>query len=266
MRGIGLRERLPEDPEDFRATLAEHLDELRFRLIRSAIALCIGALLGWFAYPPLFNHLINMVVAISKTTHGTVDWRFGSVMEPFMLQLKMSFYIGLGFALPYIVGELWGFIRPALRPTEVKPFKVVVPVSLGLVVLGAWLGYFVWPATVKWFVEFAVGQTSIGIIQNPYDMLVLCVKMMLIFGVSFQLPLIVFFLAKVGILSPDFLWKYWKHCTVGVFTAVAIFSPTADPFSMVALALPLTVLVFGSILAAKISFGSKGASELDHLD
>ena len=267
MRSLGVRERLPEDPEDFRATLAEHLDEFRFRLVRVAIALCVATGAGWFLYKPVFNHLMGIVQRVINTLHAPVTIVFKGVTEAFMLQLKLSFYIGLVIALPYIVYELWMFIRPALRKSEVKPFKTVVPASLFLFALGAWLGYMVYPPTIRWFIDFAMGQSQyVAILENPYDIILLAVKMMLVFGISFQLPLIVFFLAKVGIISPDFLWRYWKHCTVGVFTAVAVFSPTADPFSMVALALPLSVLVFGSILAAKISFGKKGSSELDRLD
>ena len=267
MRSLGVRERLPDDPEDFRATLAEHLDEFRGRLIRIAVALCFSAGVGWFAYKPVFNHLMGIVYGVINTAHAPVSIVYKGFTEAFMLQLKLSFYIGLVIALPYVVFELWMFIRPALRKSEVKPFRSVVPISLLLFFIGAWLGYIVYPPTIRWFVEFAMGQSSyVSILENPYDIILLAIKMMLVFGISFQLPLIVFFLAKVGIISPDFLWRYWKHCTVGIFTAVAVFSPTADPFSMVALALPLSILVFGSILAAKISFGSKGPSELDRLD
>lgn len=257
---------VPDDPEEYRRTLAEHLDELRARLIRSGVALVVGSGLGWLLYPPVVELLLGKVKRMAEAAHANVDWRWMGSTAPFMLQLKASMYIGLALALPFVVWELWGFIRPGLRKSEVKPLRAVVPVSMGLFAFGVALGYWIWPTTVMWFIDFARHQSPIGIIQDPYELMVLGLKLMLVSGVACQLPLVVFVMAKVGIVSPDFLWKYWKHCVAGVFIFVTVFSPTADPFSMVALAVPLSILVFGSILAAKLAFGQKQPSELDSLD
>ena len=255
-----------DDPEDFRATLAEHLDELRTRIIRALVAIGLAGIAGWFLYAPLYKLLIGPVVELKKSSKVPFDIVYIDVTAPFLIQIKASMYIGLAIALPYIVYELWMFIRPGLRQNEVKPFRMVVPISLGLFFVGVAMGYWVWPGTIKWFLDFAGHQGDVRIIQNPYDLMILGLKLMLVFGLSFQLPLIVFFLARVGLISPEYLWRYWKQVTFGIFAAVAIFSPTADPVSMLALALPVSVLVFGSILAAKFSMGRKGESELNQLD
>lgn len=258
--------RRSDDPEDFRATLAEHLDELRSRIIRCLVAVGLAGVAGWFLYEPLYRLLVGPVERLKATSKVPFDIVYIDVTAPFLIQVKASMYIGLAIALPYIVWELWMFIRPGLRQTEIKPFRMVVPISLLLFFIGVAIGYWVWPGTIKWFIDFAGNQGSVRIIQNPYDLMVLGLKLMLVFGISFQLPLIVFFLARVGLISPEYLWRYWKQVTFGIFAAVAIFSPTADPVSMVALALPVSVLVFGSILAAKLSMGRKGESDLNQLD
>lgn len=264
---FGLRTSQPNEPDELRATLAEHLEELRGRIFRCAIAYLIGTAIGWVVYPKLYIALDAAVQKAVKDSGVPVRWEFlGGAPAPFMLHFKMSMYVGLVLALPYMVWQLWLFIRPGLRESERKPLRRVVPISLVLFGIGAFLGWFILGPTIQWFLSFAA-ETRYGIVQDPYELLLFGLKMMLAFGIAFQMPLLVYFLARAGIVSPDFLWRYWRQSTVAVFTVSAIITPSGDPVSMLAMAIPLSVLFFGSVAAAKLSFArGDRVAELDDLD
>ncbi|MBX3111967.1 MAG: twin-arginine translocase subunit TatC [Fimbriimonadaceae bacterium] len=256
------------DPEDFRATLGEHLEELRGRIVRAAVALTIGTVIGWFLYPPVLNIFYGVINRAAAHSKIKVDWKFLDLTQPFMLHFKMALYIGLVLAIPFIVGELWGFVKPGLKPHEIRPFRVVVPISMGLFVIGVGLGFMILDPAFQWFLSFSAETPGFGIIQQPSELIFFSVKMLLAFGLAFQLPLVIFFLTKIGLVSPQFLMRYWKQSTVGVFVVAMIVTPGGDPFSMLAMAIPMSALFFASILAANLT--SRGKREendvLNNLD
>lgn len=245
------------DPEEFRATLGEHLEELRGRIIRAAVALTIGSVIGWFLYPPVLNvfrGVINRAAAHSKVK---IDWTFIDITQPFMLHFKMALYIGLVLALPFVVGEIWGFVKPGLKPHEIRPFRIIVPISFALFAVGVSVGFIILDPTFQWFLSFTAETPGFGLIQQPSELIFFSVKMLLAFGLGFQLPLVVFFLTKIGLVSPQFLMRYWKQSTVGVFVVAMIVTPSGDPFSMLAMAIPMSALFFASVLAANMTSRNK---------
>ncbi len=256
------------DPEEFRATLGEHLEELRGRIIRSAVALTVGTTIGWFIYPWLFEVFQGVIARAAKASTVPIDWRYVGLTQPFMLHFKMAMYAGLVMALPYIVYELWGFIRPGLKPHEVRPFRIVVPTSLALFVCGVAIGFIILNPTFQWFLSFAKETPGYGIIQQPSELIFFCVKMLLAFGLGFQMPLVIYFLTKIGLVSPQFLMRYWRQSTVGVFVVAMIVTPGGDPFSMLAMAIPMSALFFASVLAANMTSRKKREEEdvLNDLD
>jgi sec-independent protein translocase protein TatC len=252
------------DPEEFRLPLGEHLEELRQRLIRIVIFLLAGSVIGWFLQPMVYGHLSDLARELMP---ANVPYReaFRNVTEPFMLKLKLSVYIGLVLFFPFCVLQLWGFVAPGLTPAERKPFRIVAPLSVLFFALGAYFCYMILPSAFGWFVSYLSEFPEVEIIQEPGTLAFFIMKMGLAFGVAFQLPLVVFFLAKVGVLAPSTISSYWRQATVVIFLGSAFLTPSADIFSMLMMAVPMTVLFFGSILAVKLT-NRKRPAELDELD
>ena len=223
--------------------------------MRVLCALVVGWVVGWVVEPWLYaameSRIDNAVLARLKGTGIEYKTVFHTATEPFLLKLKLSFYIALVLCLPYIIGQIWGFVAPALRPGEQKPFKRLAPASAGLFLLGAAFAYAAVPAMFAWFVSYAEEFKGTSIFQEAGSQLFLVVKMMLAFGVAFQLPLIVYGLGLAGILTAETLVKYWRHGASGIFLLAAVVTPSNDPFSMLMMALPLTALFIGSVYAVK---------------
>lgn len=252
-----------DDPEEFRATLGEHLDELRSRIMRVAGVLILFAIAGWFIAMPLYDYLTAV------TRNSIPKWLnyqevFGSFTHPFMLQLRMAFVIGLACALPYAIWELWLFVRPGLKPNERRPVKILFPVSFLLFLFGCTIGWLMVPPTIVWFCSFFKEFKGAVLYQEPGTLVFLLIKLVLAFGVGFQLPIVTFFLTKIGIISADTLFRSWRHSTVAIFVLAMILTPSGDPFTMLAMAVPLTVLFFGSVLAVKWTTKDGNRDSLEH--
>lgn len=207
---------------------------------------------GWFLFDPAYLAIKEM--AQSQLGQDEV-WReaFRNFTEAFFLKFKLSFYLGMILTLPFTVNQIWGFIAPGLKPHERKPIKVVAPVSFLLFLMGAGLCWLILPITIQWFYQFNASFDSVEVLQEPGHLIFFCVKMMLAFGVGFELPLVVFFLTKVGIITSESLLRYWRHCIFGVFLASALITPSGDPIAMSVMALPLSGLFFASVYVAKWS-------------
>jgi len=258
-----------EDPEEFRATLGEHLDELRTRLIRIVIFLFAATIVGWFFAIPVFDFLQT---SVQKNIPKWLDYRevFHSFTGPFMLQLRMSVALGVAVSLPFAIYQLWLFVKPGLKPNERRPLRLLFPVSITLFLLGGLVAWLMVPPTVGWFCSFFKDFKGTALMQEQGTMVMLIVKLLLAFGIGFQLPIITFTLTKIGLIPAETLTKSWRHSTAAIFILSMFLSPSGDPLTMLAMAVPLTVLFFGSILAVKLTDKSKGreskSHELNNLD
>ncbi len=240
------------DPEEFRATLGEHLEELRQRLFRVVALLAVGLTVGWFIEPWVYNALSEL--ARDNIPQG-IEYKetFRHITEPFFLKFKMAFYIGLVLTLPFCVYQVWGFVAPGLKPAERKPVRILAPISVLFFFGGAVSCWFILPAGFQWFTEFVKEFPGVALYQEPGTMVFFIVKMLLAFGVGFQLPLVVFFLGKVGVLTPESVLRYWKQYVVGIAVFAAVITPSGDWFTMGAMAVPLVVLFFASVFAVRIT-------------
>lgn len=264
-RGGRSKRNSSDDPEEFRLSLGEHLEELRQRIFRVIAFLLVGSVVGWYLQPWVYHELSATVLRLMPPD-VKYEEAFRSVTEAFMLKLKLSLYIGLVLSLPFAILQIWGFVAPGLKPNERRPFRVVAPVSVLLFALG---GYFCWlilPSAFAWFLSYLNEFQGVRVIQEPGTLIFFIVKMILAFGVGFQLPILVFMLAKIGVLAPETIYGYWRQSTVVIFFAAAILTPSADIFSMLMMAVPLTVLFFASILAVKVTSRRKPLAELTELD
>ncbi len=241
-----------DDPEEFRATLGEHIEELRTRILRIVLVLVVLGVAGWFLALPLYDYLTKVTRAsVPKWLNYTEQ--FNSFTGPFMLQLRMATVIGLVFAMPYAIWELWQFVKPGLKPHERKPVRILAPVSLGLFLLGCTVGWLMVPPTIKWFCSFFRDFKGSLLLQEAGTLVFILVKLVVAFGIGFQLPIVTFFLTKIGIIQSETLFRSWRHATVAIFILSMVLTPSGDPFTMLAMAVPLTILFFGSVLAVKLT-------------
>ncbi len=245
----------PVDPDDRKAELTEHLAELRTRIIRSCLYLAVGMVIVYALSGPIYKILaapiLGTIAKLSKA-HANNGLPVGGFVvnnftDPFFIKLQIATVGGLILAAPLIVLELWGFIAPALTPQEKRGVHFVAPMSVLLFVMGVECAHLILPMAIRWFLSYLAGIPGAVLFQNPLTYVVFVVKIMLVFGLMFQLPVVLMFLGKVGIISSALMIKYWRHIAVGLFTGAMVVAPSNDPGTMLALAVPLTLLFFGSI-------------------
>jgi sec-independent protein translocase protein TatC len=243
---------LPDDPEDFKATLGEHLDELRTRIMRVLGFLVVAWAIAWY-FTPRFNAYIEYL-GFAQLRRDGIEARptFTTFTDPFMLMLQLSFLLAVIVAVPLAVMQLWGFIKPGLKPNERKIVSSVGPFTVLLFATGVGFCWLVVPQSIAWIADYVRDYPpGVSIMQDPGKLTFFILKFMLAFGLAFQLPLIVYILGKIGILSPDTLLKYWRQATTAIFVIAMVITPSNDPGSMLMMAIPLTVLFIISVYVVK---------------
>jgi sec-independent protein translocase protein TatC len=254
------------DPEEYRLTLVEHLEELRDRIIKSLYALGAGWLIGWYAEKPVYAYLsgvINRAIVKSLPNGHPYIEQFAHATDAFFLKFKLSFLIGVILAFPYIILQLWGFVAPALKPNEQKPFKRLAPASAFMFILGVGFAWFITPNCMSWFVSYVDEFPGTALFQEAGTMVFFVLKLLLAFGVAFQLPLIVYGMGLAGILEAETLIKYWRQSAVTIFVVAMIVTPSQDPATMLAMAIPLCLLFMISVYAVKLVQRKKPRIEED---
>ncbi|HUH63142.1 MAG TPA: twin-arginine translocase subunit TatC [Terracidiphilus sp.] len=216
-------------------SLMEHLDELRKRIIHSAIYLAVGFLVVWF----LHDRLTGLVQA--PLQHIGKSLVFTHPMDALNFDLQVSLVGGAILASPFILFQVWLFIAPGLYQREkrfVIPFMLA---TVGLFLGGAIFGYFwVLPGALKiLIVDFGKNYTPMVTIEE-YTSFFLSIILGL--GISFEMPVVIFFLAMFGIVSPRFLWKNFRYAVLVVFVIAAVICPSPDPWTMCIYAVPMLAL------------------------
>jgi len=216
-------------------SLMEHLDELRRRVIHSAIFLVLGMILAWVFKDRLLMFLQLPLLKIGKTLV------FTHPMDALNLNLQVSLLAGAIAASPFILYQVWLFIAPGLYQKERRFVIPFMAATVGLFLTGASFGYFfVLPGAIKILVlGFGKNFTSMITIED-YSSFFLSIILGL--GVSFELPILIFFLAMFGIVSPRFLWKNIRYAILAVFIVAAIICPSPDPWTMCVYAIPMLSL------------------------
>jgi sec-independent protein translocase protein TatC len=225
---------------DKEMTFWEHLDELRSRLIRAAFYVLLSAVAGWYTYP-FINHTL-VAPAHSVFSHYHIPWVYTTFTGPFFLQFQVALVTGIIYALPLLTSELWGFVRPALLPHERKWVYFVAPLSIAFFMLGVLAGYLVMTPAVTWFLSYLPKDQTV--LQNAGDFILFECKCILAFGIVFQLPVVLMFLAMVGVVRSEMLRHSWKYAVCILTLVAAVVTPSNDPVTMTAMAVPL-VLLYG---------------------
>jgi len=246
LRETAAEKRARQRTPDAQMELVEHLAELRTRIFRSIIYVVAGMALTYGLFNSLFQLLWNPIAP--TLTHVEGKPVFSGAMEPFLLRMQICLIGGLTAAFPFVIYELWGFIAPALTPEERKPVTYLAPFSVLLFLAGVGTAYACLPATYSWAMSYADDLgVPVGVYLNPGQYILLSVKILLAFGIAFQLPLILLFLAWIGLINADLMTQYWRHATVVIAVVAAVLTPSNDPLTMLMMAVPMAGLYLLSI-------------------
>jgi len=230
--------------DNYRMPLLDHLRELRKRLIISMAAVILGMILAMMNVDPIFNWLTQPFEAALEATG--VEGGLSIVTSPFegvYTYLKVGIFGGLVLALPVVVYQVWQFVAPGLYKTEQQVVYPLAMASTALFILGAMFCYYVmFPVAFPFFLQVVDARASLSL--SGY--LSTVVKMMLAFGVCFQLPVGVFFLARMGLVDHHDMRRGFRYAVVSLFMLAALITPP-EVLTQVLLAVPLVVLYALSI-------------------
>lgn len=246
-----------------------HIGELRGHLIRCIIAIIIGGLIvgfniNWIMDTVFFGPTKNNFVTFRIINHfsreffghdsfvlpGTFAVQQKKLLEQFNVMMSVSIFGGIVLAFPYIIWELWRFIKPALMPQEKKNSVFVINFVWVLFLTGILVGYFlILPLAINFGLLFTI-STSITQLFDLSDYTTLFLQVVLGMGIVFLFPVLVYFLTTIGVLTPLFLKTYRRHAIVLIMVVAAVITP-ADVFSMMAAAVPLLLLFEFSVLMSK---------------
>ena len=228
--------------------LLDHLRELRKRIIRAAFFILIFSILGFVYYNQIITTLAEPVcdlkLAQSSGSNNCGSLFISGVLGPLNLQVKVAFLTGIIVSAPFWLYQLWAFIAPALHRKERRKSVLFIIAATPFFTLGAALAYYILPIAIR--VLFGFTPESLNNLVRFDDYLSFVLRIILIFGLAFELPVFLVSLNLIGVLSGRGILKPWRFAIFGITVFVAAFSPTADPLSMAALALPLIVFYFGA--------------------
>lgn len=223
-------------------TLWEHIAELRTRLFKIAIAVSLGAVIGWFLYP----YILEILKHPFNEVQPDQPFIATEPLQAFGLRIKMSAYIGIAIAMPVIVWQVWRFVTPGLYPNEKKyaiPFTVS---AIVLFLMGATVAYYILNPTLEFLTT--IGGSQIEPFYTADSYVTLIVWMMLAFGIGFEFPVLLVALQLIGVLTPKRLVQWWRWAIVVIALIAAVITPSGDPISMIALAVPMLVLYVVAVL------------------
>jgi sec-independent protein translocase protein TatC len=255
----------------------QHLEELRWHLVRSAIVIMVFAITAFcfndfvfdtVIFGPLRSDFISYEV-LCKLGHkiGAGDvmcmtikpqhLQTLSASEQFFNHMWISFLSGVILGFPFVLWELWKFVRPALKNQEIGPVKVFVFIASVLFMIGIFFGYYLlFPMSYNFLINYQVSSSGIVQTQNTFDDYISLISTMtLVSGIIFEMPILVYFLTRMTLLTPQFMRKYRKHALIFILIAAAIITPSPDVTSQMVVAIPMYLLyeisIFVSVWAIK---------------
>jgi sec-independent protein translocase protein TatC len=227
-----------------RMPLLDHFRELRSRVVKSALAITLGSLIGWFFYNEIITKLAEPVCDLRAAQESGAascgSLYINGVLGPLNLQIKVAILSGIIITAPLWLYQLWAFIAPALHRKEKRNSILFFIAATPFFGVGAYLGYSILPIAVR--VLFGFTPTSLANLVKFDDYLDFVMRVILLFGIAFELPVFLVTFNLIGFLSGKAILKPWRIWVFGICLFVAGFTPSADPLSMLALALPLIAL------------------------
>lgn len=245
------------------APLTEHLAELRTRLVRIVLAVIIGTIVAFTKA----NYIFEILKIPLLKTNPNLKLYFLSPTEPFFTAIKISLLAGLILVSPFVFYQIWKFIEPALYEHEKKLALPFVFFTTLFFIIGCLFSfYLVVPVALGFFINFGNIQLGAEAIFAVKEYISFVLKMIFAFGLTFELPVVLSLLARLGIVTPEFLIKSRSYFIVLAFIVAAILTPTPDVFSQLMLAIPLIIFYEFSIIMAKILYpkSTKYKNEIEY--
>ena len=238
--------------------ILDHLAELRSRLIKSILALVVTMVVAWFVfYDPALSYATRLycegVPASQRgafSGNGSCQLAVLSPIDPLNIRIRVSLVLGLVTALPVIAYQIWRFVAPGLKSREKR---YAVPFALATTVLfagGVWMATATLPRAVGWLTT--IGGDQLGTFFQADRYLRFVLFMGLAFGTAFEFPLVLLFLSMAGMLSSRAMFRAWRPAIAVIIVAAAVLTPSGDPISLFAMAVPMWVFYFGAAAVARL--------------
>lgn len=245
--------------------LGDHLRELRARIMRVALVLVVAIVVAWFFYNQLFELILRPYNDARQMLGASVNTKpyISGAAGPLMLKLKICGIAALVGSSPYWLYQLWAFIVPGLHAHERRWTRLFVAIAGPLFLAGVAIGYYVLPKGLQVLLSFTPSNLQSLLEFSEYFSFL--TRMLLVFGVAFEIPLFVVLLNLAGVLPAHALKNYRPWIIVGVFVFAAVATPSTDPFSMLMLAIPMTLLFLVSEIVARV-VDRRRARERESLD
>ena len=245
---MGPRRQIEGNRDQAEMPFLDHLDELRSRLIRALLALLVGLVVGLVAVTQW--DVLGIVERPIADLLPDENLNFSSPTTPFVITLKLGFIVGLLAALPYLAWQAWAFLAPALYENERKFAIPTIAAGTVLFAAGISMAYFlVLPLGLRILLTFYTEQLTPVIMIGDY--LTFATRLILAFGLIFELPVVLVFLSLLGVVTPEGLAKYRRHAIV-VMAVVSAFLTPADPYTMLAMMLPMMLLYEASVVMTRV--------------
>jgi sec-independent protein translocase protein TatC len=255
-------------PDDGTMTLVEHLRELRSRIVRSVVAIILATIVSFFFYNQIFELLTRpfttTVNQLAKDEGLQAQLTLTGVADAFTLQLKTSLAAGIVISSPYWLYQIWAFIVPGLHPRERRWTRVFAAIAGPLFLLGVAIGYYVLPKGLSILLDFTPADVSNLIEVSRYLSFIL--RMLLVFGIAFEIPLFVVLLNLAGVVTGRQLGRFRAWIILGTFIFAAVATPSTDPISMLFLAIPMTLLFLLSEIIARLIDRRRGIHDYEEWD
>lgn len=223
--------------------LVEHLAELRSRIVKSLLGVVVGVVVAWLYYPEILEWLTAPYHQVRPTLEAEgIDTELivSGIGGAFQFQLKTSVMAGLVLSSPIWTWQLWAFVLPALHRHEKRAALLLTATCLPLFLGGCWLGYWTFPKAIELLVGFAPeGWTNL---LNGADYLSFAARMILLFGIGAQIPVVVVVLNRIGAVRAAQLGRARPWIIVGIFVFAAVATPTVDPVTFLFLAVPMSLM------------------------
>ena len=242
----------------------QHLEEFRWHLVRSAAVVAIFAITAFCLNDFIFDTVIFGPLRqdfISYKALCKLGYSIGagdvmcmtikpahlqtlSASEQFFNHMWISFLCGIILGFPFVLWELWKFVRPALKNKEIGPVKIFVVIASILFLIGIFFGYFLlFPMSYNFLINYQVSSSGIVQTQNTFDDYISLISTMtLVAGIIFEMPILVYFLTRMTLLTPQFMRKYRKHAVIIILIAAAVITPSPDVTSQMVVAIPMYLL------------------------
>ncbi len=228
-------------------TLFEHLTELRSRIIKSLLAVTVAGAVVFAFYVSLQHRLAGPyrdVCAAHPKLNCTGQFIAIDPLDPFAVRLKVAGYGGLILAFPVVMWQIWRFITPGLKPTEKRYAIPFILTSVLLFSLGAALAFLTYEKALEFLLLFG-GDVQAAFSVGKYMSLLML--LMLVFGLGFEFPVVLVALQMIGVVTHRKLLSWWRYAVVLIVVVDAVATPSGDPFSLLAMAVPMILFYFGAI-------------------